>query len=1826
MQDLSILIKALLDQKSEESIKRQIDALQAYCDSKNLHLKLDIDNTQFRQFADNISKITSTMNQVLGETTDKFVEIKNNVGETTKKITESTNAQKQQVQVTENLNKETQEFEVSQTKITSNYKQQRQEQEKLAKQQQQEQKAVKNVSDTITNQIRLLQTRVALLKQNSWTADFSGVDNFAQKLDVKNIDPANYKTQIADLKNQYQLIANTVQESHRNNLDALQKEVKLEEVAAQKKLQLETQKNASAMQNWAKQLDVDAQIRKGESDRIKMQMQENTQLDQQTVEIKKQLDLYKQQLAIKNQNLQTSFGKSYDANGMNNIINQANSLNASDFSSVQQLKDTTKQLDLQVDKVSANMKKMRKEATLAMKESDTFMKTLVKDFGKMIAWSVVGTALFGTIKLMKQAVSSMQEIEDQMISIARVMEDVYFKMNTYAKSLFDISNATGSTFKQSADVALRFAQAGYNVSDSLQLTQVALQAVQTAELDATNATESMIGIMSQWNMSAAEMTLLLDKINITSDEYTVTSQDLVDGLLRSSSAARNLGLSLDETISLLTVLRETSGRTGKEVGNALSSILSYLVRGKSIDTLLSSGIEVFTDDTQSQFRNVVDIFKDIGAKWDTLSKDVQNGFIQSADEAGLYNEELANTLGLEQEWSDVQKRDVSNATAGVYRRNYFIGLINSIEKTNDVMNTLNNAQGYTAKEMERNMDKLSVKVTQFGNAFNEMAKNIGEKGGLSIVKTIVDAGTALIKLLDSGFGRFVATTTLLTAGVYGLGVAFTVLSKSTLGTALGVAAIDLAEKGLIVTSKALWVTLSASPLFWIAGAVLGFQGLVAIINAADNAAKKQAEKIRKLKEEYDSLSASLEDNETKYQNVIDRMNELYQLRLTNKITPAEEEELERLKLVSDELERQVKYQKALKADQAVTLENESLELSGTKTEQIANTKTFKLTDVTVDEKAGYLSQIVEDYTNKIDDLSTAYDEGKITAQEYKKELDDLINQRSFYVTELDKMIQKLQEEKQNYQGFTAEGDARKAVIEGLIEGFQNLVISLNDTNAAIKDTDDGTSNTISTFVDLTDSIKDSAKAVDDYNKAVDTMQSNISDINDVIEKMNKGTALTSSEVIDLVQKYPSLINSLTQTKNGYTVNVDALETLRTAQVEEMKIAQQSAIDKKVAVLNSISAIVKGYGIQIEAIKSVAQAEAQLAGSKLNMQGLDTSQFDLDAGTYKGKSLSEYWGLSEAGVKTLTMKANIAKTTLEIGKLYDQANALDKLISSPSFFKGFGGSSGSKSAQEIYKPIIDAYFAIQNELDNIAKKLEENQTLTEQAEGSDKIALLQKRLDLYKQQEDALKRLNAQQKNELALLQKTLSGKGFKFDAEGNITNYAENLKRFTGETAKQIEDVLDRFVELGTTAIPDVNNQILQLGKSIKDIGKETETYLTDTFQQYYDFLFNSIEKEISEIENAKKAAQKASQDKIDGYEAEIKELEKKNDKQKEEEERTKRLMDLAKQGEKLANIQANRDTKLYNADGSVSLVANPKSVREETENLQNMESDYYKWEEDIRNENAIQKIRDDIEAEQTALETALERYDNQIEGLQKFIQEQKDILSGANNFQITNTEQLAKALEGIDSELYAGRLEALNNFVNAFNSTMGTLNIGNAPLPSISLPKTAATTITAPKTSSPTTSAPATSAPTTTTPKSSYTGNSIVDYLKTIGVDASFENRRALSGLGSAYKGTATQNAELLKKLRGFDTGTINTSPGLAMLHGTKSQPEAIFNTKQINNLFRLLDSSFSLKSFQTPSLAGVGASSGGTSNVYHVSVGSVQTNDANDLIKNLRNLTNKK
>lgn len=373
--------------------------------------------------------------------------------------------------------------------------------------------------------------------------------------------------------------------------------------------------------------------------------------------------------------------------------------------------------------------------------SDKEFGILDSEIKRRVSWFATGAGFYGIISAGKEAVQTISEVESGVTDIARVMEDSAFVFNDYRDELLQFGVDYGQTFDVVQDIALRWSQAGYNVSDSLENTKTSLLALNTAELDASNATESMIGIMSQWQMTSKDLPLMLDKINKTADDFTVTSQDLVDGLLRSSGAAKIMGLSLDQTISLLTVMREASGRTGREVGNALNSILSYVQRPGSIKTFESMGIKVFADTARTQFRNVMDIFKDVASKWDTVGKGIQDGFLKSADDAGLFSEEMASALGLQEQWNDLQQRDLSQAAAGVYRRNYFIGMIERMSGAQEVLNNMTDAAGYSQSENARTMETLSKKYKSLTAQAQELAVSIGDSGVEDFLKGLTDFGT-----------------------------------------------------------------------------------------------------------------------------------------------------------------------------------------------------------------------------------------------------------------------------------------------------------------------------------------------------------------------------------------------------------------------------------------------------------------------------------------------------------------------------------------------------------------------------------------------------------------------------------------------------------------------------------------------------------------------------------------------------------------------------------------------------------------------------------------------------------------------------------------------------------------------------------------------------------------------------------------------------------------------------------------------------------------------------------------------------------------------------
>ena len=131
--------------------------------------------------------------------------------------------------------------------------------------------------------------------------------------------------------------------------------------------------------------------------------------------------------------------------------------------------------------------------------------TMGDEFARRTSWFLTGSIFYGAINSAKKATAAIKEVEGGITDISRVMNDSRFVFEEYRDELMKLGVDYGYTFETTQDVAMRWAQAGYNVVDSLELTETALAALNAAQLDSETATQGLIAIMSQWNIEATDL-------------------------------------------------------------------------------------------------------------------------------------------------------------------------------------------------------------------------------------------------------------------------------------------------------------------------------------------------------------------------------------------------------------------------------------------------------------------------------------------------------------------------------------------------------------------------------------------------------------------------------------------------------------------------------------------------------------------------------------------------------------------------------------------------------------------------------------------------------------------------------------------------------------------------------------------------------------------------------------------------------------------------------------------------------------------------------------------------------------------------------------------------------------------------------------------------------------------------------------------------------------------------------------------------------------------------------------------------------------------------
>lgn len=485
------------------------------------------------------------------------------------------------------------------------------------------------------------------------------------------------------------------------------------------------------------------------------------------------------------------------------------------------------------------------------------------------------------------AYEATKDTEDSMVEISRVLNLTASETEKLRSSLFSLGKEYGRSFADTADIALRYAQAGNDMNDTLSLTNDFMLALNTAELDVENGVQSLIGIMNQWGMEASDLSTVIDKLNYTADNNAVTTQDLVDGLLKASSMAKTAGMSFDDTVGSLTAMKVASGAAGKEVGNAFKSILAYIQRPNSLKTFDSMGIDVFKDKATGELLPMMEILENMSDKWNTSQEEMLNTLIESGNALQMMSEEWAIATDSMEEYTeyqeavaeatdkanDAESRAQAQAAAGVFRRNYYISLMENFNKAMEISADLVNSEGHSMAENSRYMETLTAKTEQLRTSLVELAVTAADAGFIDFAKDCLDAAASLtqwvtntktlIPLLTSLAGIMLTIKQRKIAheinsvvkafenagkGIFGVSAAANAASTS-MGTAATAATglnAALGAIGLLVTG----ISLAATAIMAVSSALK--EARMEAIEAG-KAAGDEASKLTVLKKEYEEL-------------------------------------------------------------------------------------------------------------------------------------------------------------------------------------------------------------------------------------------------------------------------------------------------------------------------------------------------------------------------------------------------------------------------------------------------------------------------------------------------------------------------------------------------------------------------------------------------------------------------------------------------------------------------------------------------------------------------------------------------------------------------------------------------------------------------------------------------------------------------------------------------------------------------------------------------------------------------------------------------------------
>ena len=216
-------------------------------------------------------------------------------------------------------------------------------------------------------------------------------------------------------------------------------------------------------------------------------------------------------------------------------------------------------------------KSINKITTAIEDVAEPVARTVDKLIKMEAALVAVGTAISAL------SLGAFKSYQYALIDLKKVLEDDEIPLlGEFERRFEDLAITYGVSVNEIIKSTTDFKRAGFELDGAFKLVNRAMELSSAGMVDMETSTNNIIAVMKGFELEVEDATHLIDAINIVSDRYATNATELSDALRRVAPAAKLAGLSIDETIGVVTPAIEVF-RSGEEASTAWRRGLVKLV-------------------------------------------------------------------------------------------------------------------------------------------------------------------------------------------------------------------------------------------------------------------------------------------------------------------------------------------------------------------------------------------------------------------------------------------------------------------------------------------------------------------------------------------------------------------------------------------------------------------------------------------------------------------------------------------------------------------------------------------------------------------------------------------------------------------------------------------------------------------------------------------------------------------------------------------------------------------------------------------------------------------------------------------------------------------------------------------------------------------------------------------------------------------------------------------------------------------------------------------------------------------------------------------------